>query len=338
LDAYESLIEHREERAKTKVRGLDMGQTKHRAAISSAKQPFLDGIISVLNENRNYWPLSDRQIHYRLLNAPPLRHAGKPGSAYQNDMASYKSLVDLLTRARLEGQVPMDAISDETRPVAIWTVWPDVTGFVRSELNGVLKNYWRDLMRSQPCHVELLVEKNTVAGLVKDVAMSFCIPVTSGRGFCSLPPRNDMAKRFRASGKEKLIVLIISDFDPDGEEIAASFARSMRDDFGIASLCPHKVALTNEQVRRFKLAPQMLAKEGSTNYEKFVTKFGRNVYELEALPPDRLQELVKRAIDSVIDRDAFNAELDRERQDAAQLEGLRLTLTETLKGFAGHVQ
>ena len=58
-----------------------------------------------------------------------------------------------------------------------------------------------------------------------------------------------MAVRFKRSGKEKLILLVLSDFDPEGEDIGRSFAQSMRDDFGITNIVPIKLALTAEQVR-----------------------------------------------------------------------------------------
>lgn len=53
---------------------------------------------------------------------------------------------------------------------------------------------------------------------------------------------------------------MVSDFDPDGEEIAHSFARSMRDDFGIQKVHAVKVALTGEQVHEFGLPRLMVAK------------------------------------------------------------------------------
>jgi ParB-like chromosome segregation protein Spo0J len=329
--AYQSLIQHRAKQSKVKVAALDMGGVKRRAEISDAKQPFLQAILKVLEDNAEFLPLSDRSIHYRLLNDPPLRHASKRKSGYQNDKASYKSLVDLVTRARLKELIPMESIADETRPVVNWTTWRDVGGFVRDELNDLLKGYWRDLMQSQPNHVEILVEKNTVAGIVKQVAMRYCIPMTSGRGFCSLPPRHGMAERFKKSGKEKLVVLIIADFDPDGEQIATSFSRSMRDDFGISSVWPIKVALTAGQVKQFKLPPGPKAKKGSTNYAKFVSEYGKNVFELEAITPAVLQRLVRDAIDAVIDRDLFNRELDQERQDAAELEAVRRTVVKAIQ-------
>jgi hypothetical protein len=93
--------------------------------------PLLQAIRRVLEDRHRFWPLSDRQIHYALLNDPPLIHANKPGSTYQNTPNSYKALVDLLTRARLEGSVPWEAIADERRPVITWNVHRDVQGFLR---------------------------------------------------------------------------------------------------------------------------------------------------------------------------------------------------------------
>src|SRR5262249_24316997 len=138
-----------------------------------------------------------------------------------------------------------------------------------------------------------------------------------------LDARHKLAERFRSSGKENLIILFLSDFDPDGKEIAHSFARSMRDDFGIRNLHPVQVALTPDQVARLQLPPTLKAKTTSSNYGKFAKKHGDTAYELEAVPPDRLQKLTRDAIDAVIDVDAFNAELDAEREDAAALDILR---------------
>jgi len=330
--AYASLIEHR--RA-SEIRILDtmpLRGWKARKRISRAKAPFLDAVKGILDERRAWWPVSDRQIHYALLNDPPLKHAGKPDAVYDNTAPSYKALVDLLTRARLEGKIPMSAIADPTRPVTIWKAWGNVQTYLTKELDEFGKGYWRDLMQTQPNHVEIVAEKNTIASVVQEVAARYVIPFTIGRGFCSLPPRYEMAKRFRKSGKERFVLLILSDFDPDAEEIAHSLARSLRDDFRINKVHPVKVALTADQVAKFNLPPRMQAKKTSTNYKRFVQEHGDTVHELEALEPDTLQDLLADAIDSVIDTDKFNHELDQEKQDAAFLEGVRLTMKSALGG------
>src|SRR5207302_7052780 len=125
------------------------------------------------------------------------------------------------------------------------------------QLDGFLKFYYRNLMQSQPNHIEIVGEKNTVAGIIRPVAMDYTVPYTIGRGYSSLPPRRDMAVRFWRSGKEKLLLVVLADQDPEGEDIGRSFAQSMRDDFGITNIVPIKVALTAEQVESLHLPPNL---------------------------------------------------------------------------------
>jgi hypothetical protein len=189
-----------------------------------------------------------------------------------------------------------------------------------------LKDYYRDLQQSQPDHIEIVGEKNTVEGVIRPVAGKYCIPYTIGRGYCSLPPRHEMSKRFRRSGKSRLILLVLSDFDPEGEDIGHSFARSMRDDFGVARVESIKVALTDQQVASLGLPPQMKAKTGSSRHAKFTDRHGDDVFELEAIHPEQLQDMLRKAIDNVLDVDAFNAEVNAEKEDAAKLDVIRRTL------------
>ena len=158
---------------------------------------------------------------------------------------------------------------------------------MRDECGNMFRGYWRDLMQSQPNHIEILGEKNTVGAMLREVAAEYTIPLVTGRGYCSLAPRHAMAERFWASGKAKLVVLIVSDLDPEGEDIAHSFARSMRDDFGIDNVHPIKVALTAEQVKKYKLPPVAQAKKSSSRYKRFSSEHGDNVFELEASRPKR---------------------------------------------------
>jgi hypothetical protein len=286
---------------------------------------MLDAIQRVLQERRNFWPMSDRTIHYALLNIKPLRHARKPDSVYVNTLKCYKDCCDLLTRARLCGLVPMEAISDETRPVTTWQTNVTAGEFIRGELDDFAKNYWRDLLQSQPNHVEILVEKNTVEPIVSKIAARYTIPMTSGRGFCSIPPRQQMLQRYRKSGKQRMVLIVVSDFDPEGESICESFARSMRDDFE-CDISAVKAALTYQQTQELQLPPALQAKETSSRYAGFVKQYGDDVYELEALPPEKLQELVDEAVRSVIDVDLFNGELKKERSDSQWLDVTRRRL------------
>ena len=329
--AYQTLIEEREKTSCT-IEAFTIEGRKVRSSISAAKMPFLKAVIDAIRERQDYLPLSVRQIHYALLNDPPLKHAKKPDSIYQNDKQSYKSLTDLVARARLDGSISMNSIADPTRPVSCWNTYDGPQTFVEAQFQQFMSGYWRDLMQSQPDHIEILAEKNTIQSIVNRIAMRYCIPTVTGRGYCSLIPRYEMAERYRRSGKGKLIVLIVSDFDPDGEEIAQSFARSMRDDFGIDSIHPIKVALTTDQVEEYSLQPNMEAKRSSAQYKKFVSKYGKNVFEVEALKPEQLEEILKEAIDNVIDIDLFNRELGQEEEDANKIIAFKKVVRKSMMG------
>jgi hypothetical protein len=322
-EAYASLLAHRKSASKVDGDFLILGGVKFRKRISEAKMEMLKAVKDLIWARCDWWPLSDRSIHYDLLNAPPLRHSTKPNSRYANDKASYKDLTDLLTRARLSGEIPFDSIEDPTRTVCVWGLHRDVGGFLNRELADFLRGYWRDLQQSQPDHIEIVGEKNTIESSIRDVAMRFCIPYTLGRGYCSLDPRRKMFERYRKSGKKSLVILIMSDFDPEGEDIAHSFARSMRDDFGVEGVVARKVALTHEQVLERDLPQTFDIKKTSNRYRKFAAKYGDRAHELEALDPAERSRLLTEAIDQVLDIDAFNRELDAEKADAARIARLR---------------
>lgn len=323
-DAYAALRERLEERRREALIPFPdsmaiVGELK-RAAISEAKRPMLDAVRAIVRNRVDYWPLSVRQIHYALLNAPPLVHASK-ARRYDNTPSSYKGLTNLCARARLAGLLPWEAIADETRPVELWGTHATVAAYVEREMHWFLGDYRRDLMQGQLRHVEIVCEKNTVAEIVRRVADEYTLPVTSGRGFCSVEPRRQIVERYRRSGKTGLVLILLSDADPDGEEIAQSFARSIRDDFGVEEVEAVRPALTPAQARELGLPLTIDAKKTSTNYRKFIKLYGSaDAYELEALAPEQLAELLEKAIEGIIDTDAYCGEVERWQKEAGQLE------------------
>ena len=200
-EAYRALQEHRRRAAQVSAHAIEIGGKKHRAKISDAKIPFLDAIRAVLDDLEGFWPLTDRQIHYALLNDPPLIHASKAESVYQNTLQSYKALCELLTRARIAGKFPFNCIHDPTRPLETWNVHAHVGLFIRREMDGLLKGDYRNPQQSQPNHIEIIGEKNKIQSIIEPVAMDFYIPLTIGRGYCSRPPRYEMAQRFRRTSR-----------------------------------------------------------------------------------------------------------------------------------------
>lgn len=316
-EPWESLIECRVKQ-QVSLNGddaMELKDFKPRSKMSAAKMPLLQAIMDALEKLRSYWPVTDRKVHYELLNTRPLLHASKPNSAYGSNLESWTACKDICTRGRLEGYIPWEALGDETRPVFVWDVHQDPAAFWKREINWCGTQYRRDLMQSQSVHFEIMCEKNTIAPQLAPIARQYTIPMTSGSGMCSLPPLKKLEQRFLKSGRDKLVLLIAADHDPSGETIAESFARRLRDDFGI-DIHAIKFALNYQQTLDLHLPPALPAKDTSPTYKAFVKKYGKDCWELEAIEVTQLQQMLKDAIDKVLDVDAFNAEIDAEVKDA----------------------
>lgn len=179
----------------------------------------------------------------------------------------------------------------------------------------------------------------TVQGVIAPVANRYTMPLTVGRGYCSINPRYEIVQRYLRSGKDRLILLIASDFDPDGDEIAESFVRSIRDDFSVDNVVASKVLLRQDQIKKWNLPPNELeAKESSSKFAKFVKRYrSKHVFELEAVEPELMQRTITEAIEGTIDIEKFNAELAQEKQDAAQLQAMKSTAVKTFSGMLGNL-
>ncbi len=322
-EAYQKLIDYRKKQAEVKVETISVGTRGKRKKITKVKFAMVERIKEVvLFERRKSWPLSARAVHYALLNKPLLRNTKKK-TRYCNNSESYTDTCDLLVRLRLSDEIPMNAIEDETRPTIVWDVHSTPQDFARCELDNLLKGYRRNLQQTQPLHIEVVAEKLTVQGIIRPVCGKYNIPYTIGRGYSSLPARYEMVERFTRSGKERLLLLVLGDLDPEGVNIGESLLQSIREDFGIENAEAVRVGLNPKHIERFNIYNNTEAKKKSARYKGFVKRFGKKVYELEALSPEQLQTILSETIDSVIDVEAFNTELEAEKSDAAYLQAVR---------------
>jgi hypothetical protein len=155
-----------------------------------------------------------------------LTHASKRDSKYRNNVSSYRKLTDLLTRGRIAGRIPWQAIDDEIRSVDLHAAFWNTGQFFRQQFGDFLKGYWRNRQQSQPHHIEIVAEKLTVRTILQNVAQEYTIPLTIYRGMSSLPPKKAIAERYRRTKKEKLILLVVSDLDPAGDAIAEDLVKS----------------------------------------------------------------------------------------------------------------
>jgi len=95
-------------------------------------------------------------------------------------------------------------------------VFKDAQQFTEQQLRKFLSGYHRDRREGQPHHVEVVVEKNTLLNIVEDICHKFYLPLTPLRGYGGPSLWERIENRFAESGKEKCVVIILSDHDPEG--------------------------------------------------------------------------------------------------------------------------
>ena len=141
-------------------------------------------------------------------------------------------------------------------------------------------------------------------------------------GYGSFPAARDVAKRFKESGKDNLVVIYVSDLDPEGVNMPASWKKYLEHDFKTVATVL-RAAVTPEQVKRFNLPPDADVKLTSTRAPGFVKEYGDQCWELDSMPEAALIGEVLNAVKSQLDIGAFNAAMARENEHDVELERLR---------------
>jgi len=151
---------------------------------------LLSKVAAVLDEYQEHWPLTVRQVFYRLVGA----------HGYDKTEAGYKTLCHHVVNARRGGTLSFDASRDDGVTTVRMDHYADADAFV-TDYRRRAKSFRRDLMAAQPYHAEVWCEAAGMIHQLADVAHRYSIKVYSSSGFDSLTAKKDIADRICATGK-----------------------------------------------------------------------------------------------------------------------------------------
>jgi hypothetical protein len=265
-------------------------------------------VKKIIDEYKGRGKLTLRQIFYCLV----------AKKAIQNNLRSYKNLSYLLTKARKCGDLPFDVITDRTRLPIKENSWTDVKQFEEE----VEKIYRKSKLVKQKNWIEIWLEKDALRGIFEPIANEFDVYLVVCRGYPSISTLWEVKKRWETINKP-IFVLYFGDFDPSGEDIFRTIKEKLIKDFGITRRKLHfrKVALTLKDIKKYHLPPAP-TKASDSRSRKFIQKYGDFAVELDALPPNVLEEKIRKNIESLVDWRQFQKDLNRERQEAKRLRKL----------------
>ena len=328
-DTYAAIEERAEASMHVDAKFMDIGQAKSVRKVSPKQQEFLAAVKKWLDENQDDLPVSIRGIHYGLvsLRVKPLKLVCKSSRfsdkhhRYKNDRESYNALVRLLTAARYSGEVAMNCIDDPTRPQRQYGGFSSVDSFVSQEISGFLDGFHRNKQDDQPRYIHVFGEKNTIMRRIERACEPYGVPFCIGRGFCSIPVWRDIAEQFERSGKKRMTLIIVSDYDPEGLELADDAIRSLGLHIDPSLIDGMRVAVTPEQIEELELAEDFNpAKTEGSRYKAFVKRTGSNkTWEVDVLPAQYTIDCIQAAIEANMDLEIYNRICDQEEEDCEKL-------------------
>lgn len=297
---------------------------RNRGGLNSLSLAYVRTAAEILDEMREHWPLTIRQLYYQLV----------AREIVPNRNSEYKKASRLLTKARLLGEIEWDAIEDRSRRHLPSGGWRGSETFVRDQLDGFLAGYRRDLLAGQPWALELWLEKDALSRFCHEVAVSYCVPVIVARGFSSVSMLDALRRRVQHAldmGKCGVRILYFGDLDPSGWFMLPSMLETLQVEMQLGRAVEGiRCALTPEQIEQYRLPHSVDAiKRGDTRrvqYQDWLRNHGHCdtlAVELDALPPAELQGLVREAIVGNIIVSRFETECEREREDRERLKSLR---------------
>lgn len=284
-------------------------QAKTRALLEQAQ--------AVLDEYREYWPMTCRQIFYRMVGA----------HGYDKTEAAYGRLCHHLANARRGKLIPFDAIRDDGVTTYNLGHFEDRDDFLR-HVRGLGARYTRNRLAAQEYHIEVWCEAAGMLPQLHRVAERYSVPVYSSGGFDSLTAKKRLSDRICDTGKPA-IILHLGDYDPSGKSIfnavaddVAAFVEADRP-WGTITVDFERVALTEEQVAEHDL-PTAPAKASDSRAKGW--KGG--TCQLEALSPDQIASILKEAIERRIDWTQFLDDLDAQDREREEIQTLLLPAPE----------
>ena len=261
----------------------------------------------------NYWPVGVRGVYYQVISLPGFRDAwywrSQRGKYKGQPLKDYVTTVgDLLKWCRLdpyqELHLPMGSINDDSRQVGGKIGFSSNNDFFQQQISGVFNGHTACLAHNQERYIEVWVEKQGLFHIVDRASKKFCRRTLAVRGYPSVTSLNRYAQRVR--DEDNPLVLYFGDMDVDGMEIPKTFMRSLQDEHFV-DVEVIRCGLNPEQVTELHADPVGI-KGTATEKAAFIDECGDKAYEIDAIPPKKLEQLVYDSLAAHTDMEVLEAD------------------------------
>lgn len=264
-------------------------------------------------EKRNR-KMTVRQLYYQMV----------VENFFANEDKNYDRLGSIISDARMAGLVSWTAIEDRTRYTRDNTMFDSP----QNAFASVRAQYMTDLWAGQPIRLVVGIEKDAMVGVISEICYELRLPFTSFRGYSSQSQQWRLGRQLAEYVRQgqRPILLHLGDHDPDGVDMTRDLGERLSTFAGVP-IQVVRLALNMEQVERFNPPPNP-AKQTSARYKAYEALYGTDSWELDALKPEYVEQLLEDAARKFRDQALWDERLAEEAED-------KDTMDEAIKNMRG---
>ncbi len=254
------------------------------------------------------YTLTLRQLYYQFVSRDII----------PNTERSYKNLGNLITKARMAGMLDWNSIEDRGREF----IDPWMEESIPNLLKRLRWNIRYDRWARQDNYVEVWVEKEALGNVVAKACKPTCTPYLACKGYLSASEAWRAGQRMEAAiaRDQNPIIIHLGDHDPSGIDMT----RDNQDRvnlFSFDNVDVDRIALNMDQVRQYNPPPNP-TKLSDTRARDYIMLYDNESWELDALEPKVIEDLITKKIDGLIDWDVWNSIDIEETKKIKQLKDL----------------
>lgn len=228
-----------------------------------------------------------------------------------NNDREYKNLGSVVNDGRLAGLIDWYAISDRGRWLR--NAWSD-PGEPEDQLEGMAESYKLDAWEGQDYRPEVWVEKDALVDIIGQACEPYGVAYFSCRGYTSQTEMWGAGRRILQNSRlgQRTIIIHLGDHDPSGIDMSRDITERLSL-FAQEDIAFERIALNRDQIDDYNPPPNP-AKLTDSRSSGYVSLYGDESWELDALEPSVLVELISRTIAQYRDEDAYNEVLLRQEE------------------------
>lgn len=262
--------------------------------------------------------LTLRQLYYQMVSRDII----------PNNQKEYDKLGSIINDARLAGLIDWNAIVDRTRNLESLSHWEKPSDVIYA----AEVSYKLDKWEGQEYRPEVWIEKDALRGVITGICEELDIPHFSCRGYTSQSEMWRAGQRMINHLENNQIPYIIhlGDHDPSGIDMSRDIFDRLELFVGSSDFEVKRIALNYNQVQQYSPPPNP-AKLTDSRVDAYISKFGYESWELDALEPLVIVELIRSEIMEIRDDRLYDEILEKEATEKAELKRIRLQYNKVVK-------